>query len=178
MSRCGLTIIETLAALVLLSTMLGVLVGWTTGLQRDAVTISERHAWRNAATRTLDRIGHCIRSGVHADPTEPANQLRRQPLQSRVSIGSDGGLVLVPVPWRSRHRLRIELDDATGQLMETTDSDGRSRLLLGNTDVATFSVEDSGSGSAFQDEPRTITVRATLIARDGEQVHRVWSITP
>lgn len=123
-SRRGLTMIELLLALGLLSMVMTVVAFWTQTAARSSVTLAEPARWRMAAQAVLDIVHDDIASGDF----EPMNE-RDKAEKPRVTVGANE----LDIKTRSRrpfqHSYRWDLVHNQLNLMET-DRQGEQRIRL------------------------------------------------
>ncbi len=171
MIRRGLTLLEMLLAISLLSGLVLVSVAWTSSVARAGVVEQDRSNWTSAAHAVLQLIGEDMTCG----------DLALRPLdedgEPEWLESSEGGLWIQvrQAPFTGAERAVYMLDEQTGSLTRRIESEeDRSplRLLLGSTSEFEITISDSGAES---DRERSLTV--TLRSPSGEVAASVFDIS-
>lgn len=152
MSRRGLTLLELLLALALLSGLAAISVTWTASSISSSRGIQERVRWMTAATAALDLLGDDLRFG---DVSHRWLDDHGMPAW----IDFEGSALAVQArtpPYSEEERVRYELDSVTGHLSRSVVG-GRldqteSRALIGEVtrfSTRLLSTPGDGRASAF-----------------------------
>lgn len=167
MSRHGLTLVETLLALALVSALMVACVSWATTLARAQSAEGGPISWRAAAERTLDVVDRAITVDDAAPPGGSGHwRVACEPgvltLRTRAVLDGDDGRPLVC------DTARVTCTDDTLRIAYAGgDGPGIApRPMLG--EVSVFDV------SAVEIDERTIGLRVRLAHSSGETVERSW----
>jgi prepilin-type N-terminal cleavage/methylation domain-containing protein len=143
--RRGLTLIEVLVSLALLSAIIAASASWTTVAGHSVTTHIEPSRWQHAAENVLDLIHDDIAVGDF--PLLPPEAARSQKVPPKVTI-VDGNLVIrtrstSPTQREAVHRYR--LDELTHELQRSTAGPTNAtdtRVLLGDVDSFTVQINE------------------------------------
>lgn len=140
MSRPGLTLLELLLALALLSGLAMAAVAWTTTSVDSSRMLSARVRWENAANATLRLIERDLATG-------DTRSGRFGPGAGQPSLEVEPGLIRIPTrqpPYTGRERTTYRFDESGGILTRrTTDETGHEGdeiVLLGDLAAVEFEV--------------------------------------
>lgn len=173
MSRRGLTIVELLLALALLSGLAAAAVAWTTSSVASGRALQARARWETAAAATLDMLGEDLSSGDVS-----GRRLDRDGVPDWIVVEQDRFAIQIRfAPYSGQERVRYELDPETGVLSRSFLADGvergRPRVLLG--DVARIA---SRIRASIPEERRPASLNVELTARSGWTRGRVYMLEP
>jgi len=170
MTRAGITLLELLIALALLSGLTLASIAWTTSSVRTSHALDGRARWETAASTALELIAEDLRAGDIS-----RRRYDRDGLPDWIS--TEGGLStrVRAAPYTGSERASYKLEPASGVLCRTLQTQEtwpeRSRTLLG--DVASF---DCALRPLGQPGASPVELAAELSSRRGWVVARRFLI--
>lgn len=175
MNRRGVTLVETLAALFLIATIAITIVAWTTGLQRDAVSLADQLRWQLSAERALDVIADASLDGVLYDPSVRA-KVRGQ--ASRARIEPDGRLLITAIAWHADSVVSFRFDEGNERLLLDTANTDESRVLIGALVNAEFQLIQTLNNATLPNQLPETVLLVRLQSKTGQVAARSWEVKP